>query len=235
MSNRNKPAVSAKNPSKRAKITQQRQAQQKRNQYLAIGAIVVVAIGIVALLVIPNLMKAPAVVRPNPVGTSMGDPNAPVKVEEYSDFQCPYCGRFALDQEPGIIEKYITPGKVYFTFIPFSFLGPESLTAAEAAYCAMDQGKFWDYKEELFKNQSGENMGAFSAANLTRFAKSIGLDITTWQSCLDNATYKQRVQDDLNTGKSRGVQGTPYFFVNGKGPYDSNALEGAIDAALSGK
>ena len=104
--------------------------------------------------------------RPQAQGLSMGDPNAPVKVEEYGDFQCPACRIFHESQEGQLIEKYIKTGLVYFTYTPFSFIGDESVKAAEAAYCAADQGKFWEYHDMLYANQTAENKGDFADSRL---------------------------------------------------------------------
>jgi protein-disulfide isomerase len=222
---------------KRTHTRDQRESKPKNRRMLYISLIAIVAIVIAALLIVPNLVKSaqPIATRPNQDGMQMGDPNAAVKVEEYSDFQCPYCGNFSRQVEPGIVEKYITTGKVHFTFIPFSFLGAESVRAAEAAFCAADQNKFWEFKEIVFANQAGENQGAFIDGNLIRFAQQAGLKMTDFRPCFDNGKYSQKVQDDVATGRDRGVNGTPYFFVNGKGPVDQNGLATAIENALAGK
>ncbi|MBN1373702.1 MAG: DsbA family protein [Anaerolineaceae bacterium] len=201
------------------------------NRKLLIGSTIVVALAIVALLVLPNFLQ-PEEKYPQANRNSIGDPNAPILVEEYSDFQCPWCARFALDSEPALIEKYVASGNVQFTFIPFSFLGPESIQSAKAAYCAADQNKFWEFKEKIYLNQSAENSGALSDANLERFASQIKLDMTAFRDCFISDKYAQQVQDDLATGQERGINGTPYFLVNGEGPYAAAELEIRIQAAL---
>ena len=201
------------------------------NRKTIIWSTVVVALAVIALLVLPNLLQSESK-YPQANRNSIGDPNAPILVEEYSDFQCPWCARFALDSEPALIEKYIASGKVQLTFIPFSFLGPESLQAAEAAYCAADQNKFWEFKEKIYLNQGAENSGALSDANLERFASQVKLDMTAFRQCFVSDKYAQQVQDDLATGKERGINGTPYFLVNGEGPYAAAEVEIRIQAAL---
>lgn len=203
---------------------------------LLLGLIALVAIAVVVVVVLINQPgKTAGTERPNASGMSMGDPNAPVKVEEYSDFQCPYCGAFAKNVEPGIVEKYVATGKVHFTYIPYSFIGPESVRAAEAAFCAADQGLFWQFHDVLFNSQAGENNGTFSDSNLILLAQKAGLKMTEFRPCFDNGKYRQQVQDDLKQGQDRGVTGTPYFFVNGKGPIDQTQLISTIDAALAGQ
>ncbi len=223
----------AKQVGKRTAMRLKRQQQEQRRRIITISIITIAALLVVGLLVIPNLMAGSRVIaRPNPQGTSMGNPNAPVKVVEYSDFQCPYCARFALTGEPQLIQDYINPGNVYFTYMPYSFIGPESVSAAEAAYCASDQGKFWEYKDQVFNNQAGENQGTFSDSRLTQFAQQIGLNMDQFNSCYTSHKYKQQVLDDKTKGDSLGVTGTPMFFVNGQGPLSQNDLIAAIDTAL---
>ena len=96
----------------------------------------------------------------------MGDPNAKVTYVEFADFQCPFCKQFFSQTEPQIISDYVKTGKVKFVFRNFAFLGPDSNTAAEGAYCANDQGKFWDYHNFLYSHQAAEGSGQFSLKNL---------------------------------------------------------------------
>ncbi|RMF45155.1 MAG: hypothetical protein D6755_08385, partial [Anaerolineae bacterium] len=99
-----------------------------------------------------------------------GNPDAPVTILEFSDFQCPYCGRFFAEVEPQINQQYIENGQVRMGYIHFAFLGQESLWAAEASECAADQDAFWEFHDKLFNSQNGENRGAFSKDNLKKFA-----------------------------------------------------------------
>lgn len=145
-----------------------------------------------------------------------GDPNAPVTIIEFGDFQCPYCGRFAATTEVQIHEQYIQSGKVRFGYWNFAFLGSESSWAAEAAECAADQDKFWEYHDLLYSSQSGENQGAFNKDKLKEFAKDLGLDPSTFNECFDSGRYTQLIQEDSNTASSIGVRSTPTFLVNGQ-------------------
>lgn len=207
--------------SKRQEIRQKRLHQQKKQRYIFIGIISVFALLVAALLIAPNFKSVGSIVeitpaaRPQVVDNTMGDPNAPVKVEEYADFQCPACMRFATNFEPQIIQQYVTPGKVYYVFNSFSFIGQESVDAAQAAYCAMDQGKFWEYHDILFANQNGENIGDFTIPRLKAFAKTLGLDTNTFNTCLDSGAKKRKVDDDRTSGSGLGVNATPSFIVNG--------------------
>ncbi|HEY4494272.1 MAG TPA: thioredoxin domain-containing protein [Candidatus Paceibacterota bacterium] len=151
-----------------------------------------------------------------PVSSSdrvLGNANAPVTVIEYADFQCPFCGRFHQDAEQAVINTYVNTGKVKFVYRDYAFLGPESGRAAEAARCAGDQGKFWEYHGYLYSHQNGENRGAFSDPNLKSFAKTLGLNTSTFNSCLDSGKHAQEVADSTVEGSKAGVTGTPKGFI----------------------
>lgn len=167
---------------------------------------------------------------------SLGDAQAKVTVVEFADFQCPFCSKFFTDVEPTIIKDYVNTGKVRFIFRNFAFLGPDSSTAGEAAYCAGDQGKFWQYHDYLYGHQGAENSGAFSAANLEGFAKTMGLNTDQFNQCLSSQKYAARVAADTAAGKAASVNGTPTVFVNGTplvGALPLDQFKQAIDAALS--
>jgi protein-disulfide isomerase len=122
--------------------------------------------------------KAEAGIKLQPVSNSdflIGNPQAKVAIVMYEDFQCPFCGRFFTDSEQTIRDTYIKNGQVQYIYRDFAFLGPESVKASEAARCAADQGKFWQYHDYLFTHQNGENQGNFSSLNLKLFAKEVGL------------------------------------------------------------
>ncbi len=183
--------------------------------------------------------SAPGGVRTPAQGSYMGDPNAPIKIVEYADFQCPFCRAFWQETEPQIVETYVKTGKVYYEYRSVgAFIGPESASAAEAAYCAGDQGKFWPYHDLLYTNWTGENVGDFSTSNLQKFATTLGLDQATFNACLSNGKYVERVQQDVNDARSDGVRATPSFLVNGKmikGAQPFSVFQQAIEAALQGK
>ena len=164
-----------------------------------------------------------------------GDPNAPVTIIEFADFQCPYCGRFFAQTEPQIENAYIQSGKVRFGYFDFAFLGQESNWAAEAAECAADQNKFWEYHGMLYSSQSGENRGAFTKDNLKQFAEELGLDTSAFNECFDSGKYTQLIQDDSNTASSIGVRSTPTFLINGQpliGAQPFEAFQPVIDSLL---
>jgi protein-disulfide isomerase len=167
-----------------------------------------------------------------------GDKNAPIVVVEFSDFQCPFCGRFFRTVEPDVRKQYIDTGKVTFVYKHMAILGQESIWAGEAAECAADQGKFWEYHDLVFSRQSGENQGAFTKENLLGFAKELNLDMNKFEPCLKNDQTLDRVQADTQEGQAAGVRGTPTFFINGQpivGAQPLEAFQAAFDKASNRK
>jgi len=160
-----------------------------------------------------------------------GDKNAPVTIIEFSDFQCPFCGKFFKETFGQIDEKYIKTGKVKMVFrdFPLSF-HENAQKSAEAAECADEQGKFWEYHDMLFENQE-----KLSVEDLKRYAVELGLDKDKFDSCLDSEKYKDEVKKDFSDGQKYGVSGTPAFFINGKlvsGAQPFSAFEKVIEAEL---
>ncbi len=172
----------------------------------------------------------------------LGSPTAKVQIIEYGDFQCPFCGRFFKTVESQIIDNYVKSGKASFVWRDFAFLDSaagishgESHLASEAARCAGEQGRFWEYHDYLFNHQSGENQGTFVADNLKKFASTLGLNFSAFNACLDSGKYKKAVEDSTSEGGVVGVNGTPTSFVNGKvvsGAVPYETMKQAIDAAL---
>lgn len=146
-----------------------------------------------------------------------GDPNAPITVVEFSDFQCPFCARFFSQTLPLIEENYIETGKVKFVYrdFPIPSIHQNAIPAAIAAECADDQGMFWEYHDKLFENQilwqDLDNQNVVST--FEQFAKELDLDSDTFNNCLESAKYLDEVQKDLDDGVSYGVAGTPGFFI----------------------
>ena len=168
----------------------------------------------------------------------IGSANAPVTMIEYGDFQCPFCGRFQRDVYPKVYADYIKTGKVKFVYKHFAFLGQESTQAGVAAECAADQGRFWEYHDKIFAGQNGENQGAFSIANLVKFAEELKLDKAKFEDCVTNNKTLERVQRDTAEGRRIRVTGTPHFLINGTPlvgaqPFEAfkQALEDALKAA----
>lgn len=189
-----------------------------------------------------------------PVGTedrTLGNPGAKVTLIVYEDFQCPFCGAVTglelnspemkpvMDYlkkndpswtpfMPEIINNYVKKGEVLLVYRDFTFLGSESQKSAEAARCAGDQNKFWQFHDYLYSHQNGENKGAFSDTNLKSFAKTLNLNTATFDQCLDTGKYTQAVIDEKNAGITAGVTGTPKGFI-----LKDSKIAGTIDGAES--
>jgi protein-disulfide isomerase len=192
----------------------------------------------------------PAVVAASPIeagipsdGRTLGNPDAPVTLVEYADYQCPYCGAFNRDIMPSLIRDYVATGKVKLEFRDLPFLDDgvsddgESDMAAEAAACAMDQGKFWQFHDTLFLNQHGENEGAFSKTRLQAMANAVGLDMNAFDACLDGKTHQAEIAAEQAEAQQRGVTSTPTLYLNDRkltytGSYED--LKRDLDAALAG-
>lgn len=135
-----------------------------------------------------------------------------------------------------IDRDYVTTGKVRVVFKNHAQLGPESAPSAEAALCAVDQNKFWEFNDSLSEWLAAGNRGAFAKANYIALAGQLGLNATTFGQCLDAGKYAQQVKDETAESERRGVTATPTFFVNevkiiGAQPYE--VFKAAIDKELS--
>jgi len=197
---------------------------------------------------------APQPTKPVEVAISDEDPSkgpkdATIVIVEFSDFQCPFCGGYAgLDDnvieamkkrdstwepvEPNVIRDYVNTGKARFVWKDYPFLGEESKWAAQAARCAHEQGKFWEYHDFLFSNRNGENKGDFSKDNLKKYAQELGINSQEFNECLDSDRYAQKVSDALTYGQSLGIKGTPATFINNKlisGAVPYSAVKKIID------
>jgi protein-disulfide isomerase len=145
----------------------------------------------------------------------LGDPNAPITIVEFGDYQCFYCNKFFHDTESQIHDNYIKTGKAKLIFKDFTIIGQDSVIAAHASHCADEQGKFWEYHDVLYQNWNGENNGWASAQNQLKFAQDVGLDQTAFTECMASEKYLQKIQSSSEDAKTVGLTGTPAFFVIG--------------------
>jgi protein-disulfide isomerase len=248
--------------SKQADIHTRRQHERKRNRILVIGLVTMGAllIGFAFILPLINSVRnsgtetpdtsdvtpiTPKVINAAVNGQHLGDPNAPVKIDVWEDFQCPACKNYSLNVETLVITNYVETGKVYYTYHFFPLIdggkpNGESHQSASAAMCASEQGRFWDFHAILFANWDGENQGSFADARLVAFAKSLGLDLKAFNTCFESKRYSEFINQDLLAGKTAGVSGTPSVFVNGQivtpGYVPSfDQLAAVIENALAGK
>lgn len=167
---------------------------------------------------------------------AIGDENAPITIVEYTDFQCPFCGRHTAQTYPLIKENYIDQGLVRYIFkdFPLTQIHPQAPLAHEAARCAGDQGAYLGMHELLFANQ--QQWGNAQASDMFKgYASDLGLDTAVFNECLDSGKYTQAVEANFNEGANFGVRGTPAFFVNGNpisGAQPYQVFEQAISTLL---
>ncbi len=243
----------------------QRKAKQRKDMFKWLTAGLALAmVAVVVLIVtsqddssasIPGGPENPATVVAGPVipsyvsldGQTMGEPNAPILVVEYGDYQCPFCTQFARADQPKLIKDYVESGKIRFQFSELPIVGSntdgsvdqevESFRAAEAAMCARDQGQFWTYHDLLYANTIGEFKGSFTPDRLKAIARQApGMDLVAFDACIDNRTHTQTVLDQIELAHLANVSNTPTFIVNGKPVVGADYAELArvIDEQVAG-
>jgi protein-disulfide isomerase len=242
--------------SKRQKMREQQRRKQSLNRFGVIFFVIVAALLISFFLIWPNLKSSDVsnIVQITPIshfvrvkGTSMGNPDAPVQMDVWEDFQCSGCMSYTKNLEPQILQTYVETGKVFYTFHFYPFIDGgqgESHDVANAAMCAAEQGRFWDYHAITFANWIGENVGSFTRQRLIAFAQSIDLDMTAFNQCFQENTYSAQIKQDVEEGSKLGIPPTPGIFVNGKMVVSSAGknyipsfedISHAIESGLDGK
>ena len=154
---------------------------------------------------------------------AMGSENAPVTMVEFSDYQCPYCRRFATTVFQTIKRDYIDTGKVRYVFrdFPLSNIHPQALKAHESAHCAREQNKYWEMHDLLFQDQK-----ELPSQEMSQFAEQVGLDVDTFKHCLESGKYGPSIQQDIADGSKAGVRGTPSFVIGKSG--DGKTITGTL-------
>jgi protein-disulfide isomerase len=220
--------MSREKVSKRQERRERLQREQQRKRLMLIGLITLGAALVVFAIVWQPLSTVGEIITVTPAdlpeadGLSVGDPNAPVTIDVFEDFQCPACKSFTENIEPLVIQNLVATGQARYVFHNYPFLdgdgagsSGESDQAANASMCASEQDKFWEMHTALYINWNGENQGAFNNRRLQAIAESIGLDMDSFNSCFSSNKYESEVQADFDLGQDMGVSGTPTVFVNG--------------------
>ena len=199
---------------------------RKKNKKPFFGILVVVGIvGVAALgYVLTRPAGKPLTVDPNiPPGEAegylMGNPNAPVQVIEFGDFECPGCGSFANVTEPDLRTRLINTGTVALRFFDFPLSGHKnSWTAHTSASCAADQGKFWEMHDRMYAGQDEWNGEVTNdpIKVFKRYASEMGLDVVLWEACLVAQPHAARIKANSAEGTRRRIQGTPTFIIGDK-------------------
>jgi protein-disulfide isomerase len=148
----------------------------------------------------------------------LGDPDAPVTIVDFSDYQCPYCRRHFEQTLPRIIETYVETGQARYVYkdFPLHSIHPNAQKAAEAAECAGEQGQYWPMHDRIFQGQDQWARSADPVPALKEYAAALGLDASQFATCLDSGQFAAEVEADLSEGMAAGVTGTPGFFINGR-------------------
>jgi protein-disulfide isomerase len=153
-------------------------------------------------------------------GETLGAADAPVVIELYSDFQCPYCARFARTLLPQVVGAFVADGKVRIEAVDLAFLdapgSTESLDMAVAASCAADQDRYWEFHDLLFWNQGRENRGDHDAAFIRRVADAAGLDRTAWDACVADPARAKAIETQTDAALAIGIRSTPTMRINGQ-------------------
>jgi protein-disulfide isomerase len=190
----------------------------KKYYYLAIPAAITIIVAVYALNFHSNnydnsLATASVQALIENGSPLLGGPGSRITIVEFGDYQCTYCHAFHKNTKDQIIQQYVNTGKVNFVFRDFPLNGPASILAAQAAYCAGDQNKYWQYHDELYNNWAGENTGWINQNSLDQFASNVGLDLTVFDYCMSNKKYEQKVLNNQQFGEKLGVNATPSFII----------------------
>jgi protein-disulfide isomerase len=236
--------------SQRDAIRERRRKRQQQQRMVVIMMVAGVALIAAAIIMAPTLLRnietvgefAQPELNPRPMAddNTMGDPNAPVVIEEFYDFGCSHCAAFAQGNEEKIVEDYVATGQVYFVSRSAGNIlnNPQTQTAAEAAYCAADQGMYWEYHDIVFANQSLLFYSGVTYIEnyLEAFAKDLGLDTNQFSDCLSNGDHHERMLQDGNAARAAGINSTPSFLINGtlvRGNVPYEEFQAQISGALA--
>lgn len=157
----------------------------------------------------------------------LGNPEAPITLVEFGDYQCHFCNVFYHNTEHEILENFVMTGKVNVIFKDYTIIGQDSVNAAHAAHCAGEQGKFWQYHNTLYDNWGGENNGWASNENLVKFAQQVELDMDVFTECNVEGKYAQIISTSNNDAQKLGITGTPAFYVISANTGQVQQIQGA--------
>ncbi len=241
---------------------EQRIQQQKRNQQMLLGVVAVVfLVGVIVAIFMAT--RPPEATLPEGVNTHyadiqaknfqgttdegfpfIGDPKAPSTMEEFGSFSCPHCMEYHDGMFTSLLDE-IQAGRVKFVFIPVINIGDwDSQNEAESAFCAAQQGKFWEMNDVLYSWWSLYGAGSDDPKRINVAAQQLGLDMNKFNSCLSSGTGKQLVEKAAELESKRDVNVTPTIFFNGQqispNPKDNTSptvgqMRGLIEAAAAGK
>lgn len=194
-------------------LLRKKRLEEKRRKNITVIIITIGAILLVSLAaILPNLLRSRTTLSGGE-GFTLGNPNAPVTVVNFSSFSCGWCENFATTIEPNFVRDYVETGDVFYRYLNLAGPDEASQNLAKAAYCAAGQNRFFEFKPDLYTAASVQ--GGVSINNLIRLADSAGLDVDSFETCLlgDNS-YQIALEQDRRFAQSVGVTVTPSFLVN---------------------
>ncbi len=175
-------------------------------------------------------------------GVTKGDPNAPITIAEFADYQCPGCGSFALLVKPQLEAAYVATGKAKFVFydFPLTSIHPHAFLASRAGRCANDQGLFWEYHELIFRNQSTWASKQQVQGDFADYAAEVGADKGVFEACLRSDAHADVVSANMRLGYELGIEGTPTIMVSmGRGmarrlmSFDLESIQEMVEGMLA--
>jgi protein-disulfide isomerase len=243
MSPKNEPPRDRNVPRKNA-VREARNASNRPKAFLwLLGAIVLVGVAGLSYVAakpketVRDINEAVDTANTGPAqGYLLGKVDAPVKIEEFADFECPACGNFSIVTEPDVRSRIINPGLANLTFYDFPLnIHRNTVPASNAAACADEQGKFWPMHDRLFQAQTEWNGEATDAPKpfFKRYAQEVGIDVAKWEACYDARKYQKRISANLAQGLRLGVNRTPSFVIAGKlysGLISYDAIKATVDS-----
>ena len=246
---RNRPEESNVSRSERRREAREGSSDMKK-LYLVLAAVAVIGVGAVGYSVgsggggavstpvaiegLDDMERLVALAQ----GETKGDPDAAITIVEFGDYMCPHCGTFASMVKPQVEQAFVESGQARFVFYDFPVLGENAFLAARAARCAGDQDRFWEYHDDLFRNQPRWAALSNAAGTFVDYAETLGLDGGAFQSCLMSDRHAEVVSANLELGRQLGVNSTPTVLVEHGGSarwlrnVDFQAIQSVIDEIL---
>jgi protein-disulfide isomerase len=228
---------------RRSGVVNKKRGNSSQRFYVVLALVAVVgAIFIVraarAPRAVANVTTAP-ITAAQAEGYLMGNPNAPVQIMEFADFECPACGNFAVITEPDVRNRIVNTGLASYRFFDFPLpMHKNTMAASNAAACAADQGKFWEMHDELFRNQPEWNGESDARDNPKKvflgYVKSLGMNTDTWEKCFDSQAHQPRILANQAEGNRRKVQSTPTFVIGARmipGAMSYDVFKAYVDSA----
>ncbi|WP_162605879.1 DsbA family protein [Jiangella aurantiaca] len=221
-------------------------AERRRERFLRAGisAGILVVVAVIAIVLVNRSSDGPEGTGAIPSGTvdggtgvAVGEAEAPVTIDYWFDFQCPFCGEFEAENGP-VLEELTAAGTARVVYHPAAFLGEESDRASNAFGCAIDAGRPVEYLTELFANQPEERTGGYTTDDLLAAGEAAGLDDAVFESCVRDGTYADWGRHVLDVFRDEGLEATPSVLLNGE-PLDnpaamsSDEFRAAVDAAVT--